>query len=167
MEINTSRIFESVSTTLICAVFLGGIHSYFTFGARLASIEQNVSDIKIYLNGKTLVKVKRGASLHGCSAEILNAAIDIESIFTSRGVEFVITEGIPTLKHAALHSAHYRGDAVDIRSKPLKTLARKKAVLIAIKRKLGRGFVVILESLGKRNEHYHVHWAPIYETTNF
>lgn len=109
------------------------------------------------------MKVKHNASIDRCSSEILRGGIAIESLFTSRGVEMVVTSGSEDYKHSAEHSAHYRGDALDIRSKTLGTTERKKALQAAIKRKLGPGYTVILESIGKPWEHYHIHWSPVFE----
>ncbi|MCK5610968.1 hypothetical protein KAR91_54350 [Candidatus Pacearchaeota archaeon] len=110
------------------------------------------------------MKTKRGAIIDGCSGKILSAAMKIEDLFLTRGVDLVITEGMPTIKHRALRSAHNRGDALDIRSKTLLTLERKKDLLKAIKRRLGPAYVVLLESIGKPWEHYHVHWSPTHES---
>lgn len=104
-----------------------------------------------------------GASIKGCSSEILSAAIYIEPLFNNAGIELVITSGTGE-PHMAINSEHYKGDALDLRSKTLKTLKRKQALLKAIKRKLGPAYVVILEYIGKPYEHYHLHWSPTLET---
>ena len=108
------------------------------------------------------MRVKRGASIDRCSGRILSAAIKIEPIITSYGVdELVITEGEATIKHSVPHSRHYFGDvgesdAIDIRSRDLRNynleeIARK------IRRKLGPNYYVKVEKT-----HFHIHWAPVW-----
>ena len=58
-------------------------------------------------------------------------------------------------------SAHYRGDALDIRSKHLGKLVKSKGGSSSgiegwTEHRLGPNFVVILESIGKPYEHYHI-----------
>lgn len=105
------------------------------------------------------MKVKQGATIEGCSGEILKGAILIEPLFNNAGIEMVITSGTRE-NHRADRSGHYRGDAIDVRSNTLKGVEKKKALLRSIKRKLGPAYVVILESIGKPWEHYHIHWSP-------
>ena len=106
------------------------------------------------------MKVKRGASIQGCRAEILKAAIGIEPLFANQGVELVITSGTEDYKHGAKRSTHYRGDAIDVRSK---TVPDKGKLTKALKTKLGSDFYVVLESEGKPYEHYHIQYSPIYK----
>ena len=109
------------------------------------------------------MKIKSGASIEGCRGEILKGAILIEPLFINAGIEMVITSGTKE-PHRADRSGHYRGDGIDVRSKTLKTVEKKKSLLRSIKRKLGPAYVVILESIGKPWEHYHIHWSPTLET---
>lgn len=104
---------------------------------------------------------KRGASLDGCREKILLAAIRVEPLFAKYGVDLVITSGAEPYKHTARRSGHYRGDAIDARSKTIPKTERRK-LLGKIKRKLGPDFVVILENEGSPTEHYHMHWSPVY-----
>ena len=110
------------------------------------------------------MKVKRGASIDKCRAEILRAFILIEPIFVAEGVEMVITSGSEKYKHSSKYSSHYKGDALDIRSFTLKTLARKRSVQEKIRKKLGPKFVIILEKAGKPGEHFHLQFTPTFES---
>tara|TARA_Y100000034_G_scaffold116922_1_gene155862 strand:- start:75 stop:392 length:318 start_codon:yes stop_codon:yes gene_type:complete len=103
------------------------------------------------------MKVKQGASIDHCNAPILRAAILIEPLFISRGVELVITSGTGE-KHRAERSGHYRGDAIDIRTRDLPP-DQHAALAKAIRRKIGSAYVVILES-----NHIHIHWSPTLDT---
>lgn len=106
------------------------------------------------------MKVKSDASIDDCSAQILLAAIEIESLFAARGIPLVITSGSEPYKHSASRSAHYRGDAIDVRSRQV---TDKRQLLRSLKRKLGPNFVILLESPGQAREHYHIHWSPVNE----
>lgn len=102
--------------------------------------------------------IKPGASVEGCRAEILRAAIEIiDPIFREFGEEAVITSGTERHKHSVKRSRHYSGDALDFRHRFF-TLPHKNAVLQQLTERLGKHFVVVLEST-----HFHVHYAPVYE----
>ncbi len=103
--------------------------------------------------------IKKGASIQGCRKEILTAAITIiEPAFIEFGKPCVITSGIEKYKHSANRSAHYRGDALDFRTRHFKTESEKHLFLDVLVDRLGPHFVVILEKT-----HLHVHWSPVYE----
>ena len=105
--------------------------------------------------------VKRGASIEDCRRKILLVLYKIEPLYKKYNVDLVVTSGSEPYKHSALRSAHYRNDAVDIRSKSIPKEDRAK-MLRKIKRKIGANYVVILESENKPNEHFHIHWSPVF-----
>ena len=110
-----------------------------------------------------MIKVKRNASIDGCRKEILLALVTkIHPVFEAENVDTVVTSGTEVYKHSVTRSAHYRGDALDLRSKHLFPKRTKMKVYNSLKRRLGRDFVVILESVGKPWEHFHIHWSPIH-----
>ena len=110
-----------------------------------------------------MIKVKRNASIDGCRKEILLALVTkIHPAFEAENVDTVVTSCIEVYKHSVNRSAHYRGDALDIRSKNLFPKRTKMRVLARLKRGLGSDFVVILESVGRPWEHFHIHWSPIH-----
>lgn len=103
--------------------------------------------------------IKRGASIDGCRAEILRAAISIiEPVYMQYGYECVITSGTENVKHSAHRSKHYSGDALDFRTRFFKTADEKHRFYEDVMEKLGSDFVCILEKT-----HLHVHWAPVYK----
>lgn len=111
-----------------------------------------------------MIIIKPGASIRACRAEILHALIiSIAPIFDKYNVDTVVTSGSEMYKHTVKRSAHYRGDAVDLRSKHL-SQQNKTAVLLELQTNLGDDFVVLLESANKPWEHYHVHWSPVYRS---
>jgi len=107
------------------------------------------------------IVIKKGASIDDCGAEILRGLISVEPVFTRAGVDVVVTSGSENYPHTAKRSAHYRGDAVDLRIKHVHVDKRGR-VVAAIKRKLGPNFVVIHECKGTPQEHIHIHWSPVY-----
>lgn len=102
--------------------------------------------------------VKKGVSIAGCRPEILIAAITIiDPVFKEFGEEGVITSGTEKYKHSVKRSAHYSGSALDFRHRFFVWQVKTK-VLEELKRRLGKHFVVVLES-----SHFHIHYAPVYE----
>ena len=103
--------------------------------------------------------IKKGASINGCRAEILIAAITvIAPIYEEFNKPCVITSGTEKVKHSVERSAHYRGDALDFRIRFFSD-AEKHLFYERVVEALGRNFVAILEST-----HLHVHWSPVYES---
>lgn len=56
-------------------------------------------------------------------------------------------------------SKHYTNDALDFRTKHLST-ADKRALITAVKKRLGPDYDVILEAEGQSNEHAHIEFDP-------
>ncbi len=56
-------------------------------------------------------------------------------------------------------SKHYTGEALDIRTKTL-TMDERVGFIDHLKRKLGSNYDVVLEDLGRANEHLHVERDP-------
>ena len=109
------------------------------------------------------MKIKQGVSIAGCKGEILAAAITIiDPTFQEFGKEGVITSGSEIYKHSAKRSSHYMGYATDWRSWWF-TADEKNVILALLKERLGVHFVVVLENVGKPSEHYHIHYAKVYE----
>jgi hypothetical protein len=102
-----------------------------------------------------VIKVKNGASIDNCRAPILLALIKIDPLYDALGLDCVVTSGSEKYKHSAHRSAHYRGDAIDLRSREL---AEPEEMQEAIQEKLGSDYVVLYET-----NHFHVHWSPVYK----
>ncbi len=103
------------------------------------------------------MKLKVGVKIKGIQPEIVVAMLIIDGVFNSYKKECVITVGTDG-KHMK-GSLHYPGYAIDVRSKHL-TAELKQSILSDMKAALGRDFDVILENLGKDQEHYHVEFDP-------
>lgn len=104
---------------------------------------------------KLPVEFKTGVNPSGLRQPIKDALPAINDVHKSLsdGLNAVVTSTIEG-KHSVPRSAHYRGDAVDLRIwdvDPEEYAAKLEEVL-------GKDFVVVLEST-----HVHVHWSPIYQ----
>ena len=71
-------------------------------------------------------------------------------------VHVTITSGIDG-KHAD-DSGHYQLRALDVRSKNFRGRPAKDGFMLGLRKRLGPRYTVILESMGKRNEHVHVQY---------
>ena len=100
------------------------------------------------------MRIKPGVSLLPLSPQILLALIIVNSVFSKYKVELVITS-VADGKHNP-KSLHYAGYAVDVRSKHIESDALKQALLEECKEALDTDFDMILEALGKEQEHYHL-----------
>ena len=87
------------------------------------------------------------------AAAFINAAIEL-------GLErdILITSGNDS-EHM-IGSAHYRDDALDLRTKSMQSTLQKKRFVEIVQRRLGPEFQVFLEHLGEAEEHVHAEWDP-------
>ena len=101
--------------------------------------------------------VKAGVRLSGLKQEMLIALDIITDVMDRYGYHCVLTSGRD--KGHSNYSHHYKGLAIDVRSKHV-TPEQKIIVLHAIRAALGIEHQVILESVGKLNEHFHIEYDP-------
>ena len=107
-----------------------------------------------------MITFKKGVDRSGLRDKILLALTVIDPVFHKRGVDTVVTSTTGD-KHV-LYSAHWRGDAVDIRSRNLKDEKTKIIVLDELQDKLGEDYSVGWHSRNHRwNQHYHIAWKPL------
>ena len=100
------------------------------------------------------MKLKDGVTLDGLRAEIQAAFPMIDRIHQGMtGTEATATSTTEG-KHSATRSAHYRGDAVDLRTWYVDSATEYGH---AITDALGPDYVVLIEAT-----HIHVHWSPLY-----
>ncbi len=97
------------------------------------------------------MNLKPGVDMNGVQPEILDACAKIHYLMEQTG-QFTITACLDG-KHKT-GSLHYKGLAVDIRSRHIPD-AQKDSVLAAIKATLGRDYDVILEPT-----HFHLEYDP-------
>ena len=101
------------------------------------------------------MKVKDGVDLAGLRREIQTAFPAIDRIHRelSGDIEATITSATEG-RHSVKRSAHYRGDAVDLRTWDVDGERYARDLV----EQLGDDFVVIHEG-----DHVHVHWGPVYD----
>jgi hypothetical protein len=103
--------------------------------------------------------LKPGVRVRGLQPEMLLAIFVAEHEYSCNGQPLVITS-IVDGEHSA-KSLHYSGLAVDIRTKNLTEENQKQRVAGSIRAALGDCYEVILESIGKPNEHLHIELSPL------
>lgn len=105
-----------------------------------------------------MLSIKPNAVIEGLKPEILLGLMVVERIFGSHGFNTVVTE-LMGGKHSE-GSLHYKGLAVDIRSKHIAQEHLKLTLLEDAARALGPAYDLILEAPGTDNEHYHLEFQP-------
>ena len=101
-----------------------------------------------------MLKAKSTVNLKECGFEIGYAARIIEVIYKSYGVECILTSGDDS-KHSS-NSLHYKGNAIDIRTKNIPANSLLLLIVGDIKRELEiLGFDVVFEG-----DHLHVEYDP-------
>lgn len=110
-----------------------------------------------------LLIIKPGVSLKGMRPETVTGIMIVKSVFDAHGLDTILTS-VTEGKHGK-GSKHPSGNAFDCRSKHVPTTAEKHQILAEIKQALGgtgvaSEFDVLLESLGKAYEHYHIEHDP-------
>jgi len=105
-----------------------------------------------------MLSIKLGAKLVGLKTEILVGLLIIEKVIESYGFDTVITEG--TGGQHMPNSLHYKGLAVDIRSKTLNLPTNKQNVIKEAKLFLGDEYDFIIENEDQLNEHFHLEFQP-------
>jgi len=98
------------------------------------------------------MRTKAGVDLRTLSAEAWYAAHIADQVHRNiAGREVVITSANDG-KHQVERSAHYRGDAIDVR---IWYVPDPQAFADRLREDLGADYVVLLES-----DHIHIHWNP-------
>ena len=102
--------------------------------------------------------IKNNVRISGLKQEMLHALDEATAIFKARRVDCVLTSGRES-GHSN-HSHHYKGLAIDLRSKHLTGTANKYGVLSELKATLGDEYQVFFENEGKLQEHFHIEYDP-------
>ncbi len=102
------------------------------------------------------LQLKPGVRLTGLSPQMVLAALIVGGVYERHTTLCTITSGNDSA-HGA-NSLHYRGNALDFRTKNY--VGNKGALAFEIKEALGENYDVVLESLGTDNEHLHVEYQP-------
>lgn len=97
--------------------------------------------------------------MHGIRPELVLALTIADQVFEDSGVYETVITSLKDGTHSP-GSWHYSGWAADLRSKHVGATDRKNIILENLRSTLGAQWEVILESLGKPNEHYHIEPSP-------
>lgn len=103
------------------------------------------------------MRLKQGVCIKGIKSETIIAITIVNSIFLAHGKECIITS-VMDGKHKE-GSLHYKGQAVDFRTKHL-NMEEKVKITNEIGIALGDDFDTVLEYVGLPNEHLHVEYDP-------
>jgi hypothetical protein len=104
------------------------------------------------------ISLKPGVKIDGLRPEIVLGLMCVKAVFDRYKYELVITEGTGG-KHM-VGSLHYKGLALDIRSKHISDAVTKAKILFDCQDALGENFDFILEGDTKVNEHFHLEFDP-------
>lgn len=102
--------------------------------------------------------LKLGVDLRGMNAVWGIAFPIIKDIFRDYNAQCIITSANDS-KHGE-HSLHYKGKALDLRTKHIRDGITKTAIINKIKESLGPQFDIVFESVGLDNEHLHIEFDP-------
>jgi hypothetical protein len=112
-----------------------------------------------------MLVIKVGTSLFGISNQILFALSVANDVYDKMGRDCVLTSGSERTRRGdgtPVHkrgSAHYAGNAVDIRTNNLVS-GSESVVKDKLVEALGAEYDVILEGLGEPWEHIHIEYDP-------
>lgn len=104
------------------------------------------------------MSLKTGVRLTDLAPQIVLAYVIVKDIFASRFLPCVITSANDS-RHGA-NSWHYKGRALDFRTKYAALNGHEAELLAEIREALGDEFDVVLESVGTENEHIHIEYDP-------
>ncbi len=115
------------------------------------------------------MRLKTGVRLAGLRPQMNVAFMVAKEEFAKYGVELIITS-VNDSDHG-YGSLHFSGGAFDARTKHIDTLKMqsayglnaldvKRKIHQAIKKNLGAEFDVLLEFIGRPNEHIHIEFQP-------
>lgn len=105
-----------------------------------------------------MLSIKPGAKIEGLQPEMVLGLMIISSIFECYNYNCVLTEA--TGSQHMENSLHYKGLAVDLRTKHINNLATKIEIVHRCSEALGKDFDVVFEGQGQDNEHLHCEWQP-------
>ena len=112
------------------------------------------------------IELKPGVRLHGLVPQMVLAIEMVRERWEEMGQStLTITVGMEGQHTDAPYpSGHYRGDALDFRTKNIMFVPTRQTGLDSLaaimRQRLGPDFFVKVENVGEDNEHLHVEWRP-------
>jgi hypothetical protein len=106
-----------------------------------------------------MLSFKHGVRIRGISPELIVGWSVANQVFDKFGFDCMVTSCND--RHHSRGSRHYRGDAVDLRSKHV-PVEKKRQIEQEVQRRLAplEDFDFFLEAAGTDNEHYHLQFRP-------
>ncbi len=104
-----------------------------------------------------MISVKQGVRLEEISGIIIGFMV-VASVLHSYGYGTIITAGIDG-DHMKT-GLHYKGLALDLRSKHIESLEQKQEILGVCKQALQSNYDFFIENLGQDDEHFHLEFQP-------
>lgn len=105
-----------------------------------------------------MIVIKPGVVFKKLKPEIYGLFAYFDTLFKHYGVDAVITSANDG-RHMKT-SKHYEDLAIDLRSKHVDTVGHKLQIVELVRHELGGDYDVLLESMGRPNEHFHVEFDP-------
>lgn len=102
--------------------------------------------------------IKAGVRLGGLVPQMVLAYVIVKEVFADYGCPCVITSANDG-KHSVA-SWHYRGRALDFRTRFAQLDGKEAELAVAVRDALGPDFDVVMEAVGTTNEHLHVEYDP-------
>jgi hypothetical protein len=103
----------------------------------------------------TVLACKPGVRFPIITIPLVQIQLALLRVGRARGEVLTVTSGGDGQHSKAPLSRHYTGEALDFRTKHLKTSAEKHELIAQVQRELGPQFSVLLENEGRSNEHGH------------
>lgn len=99
------------------------------------------------------MKLKENVDISGLRREIKGAFVAIDQAHQELAGQEAIVTSATGGRHSVKRSAHYRGDAIDLRT----WYVDGQEYADRLTEVLGPDFVVLFET-----DHVHVHWSPVW-----
>ena len=107
-----------------------------------------------------MIKLKASVDMCGIRPELSLALVICDQTYENNGVYETVITSLKDGTHKP-GSWHYSGWAADIRSKNVGSTETKNIMLESLRSALGSQWEVILEHLGKPQEHFHIEPSPL------
>lgn len=99
------------------------------------------------------IRIKAGVVLFGVKDNLFEVANKVADVFNEHGYYCMITSGREGL-HSSPNSRHYKGEALDFRTRHIKWSSKVKKIAEEVREILGDGYRVIVEKT-----HIHIQTA--------
>lgn len=106
-----------------------------------------------------MIVCKPGVRFDQLCPQIVLAAVVVDGVLVGFGVNTCVITSANDSKHST-NSWHYKGRALDFRTKYAELNGREQEFRDKVKAALGDDFDVVMEAVGTENEHLHVEYDP-------